>query len=92
MSSPQALSQLKGLRGLSLTFPPLHPAHVTATPPLHPRLTPALQQVVPRGYENGMPNSDIGVRAIGHEGLALGGAWENLETLKLEGLSLQGVS
>lgn len=81
---------MSGLRRLSLTFPPPHPAHMT-TAPQYPRLTPSLQQVIPKGSELGLTN-DTGVRAIGREGLALGAAWEDLEELQLEGLSLQGVS
>jgi hypothetical protein len=51
-----------------------------------------LQQLGPKGSENGYPTEDLGVRAIGREGLALGPAWEDLEELHIEGLSSQGVS
>ncbi|BEI94514.1 uncharacterized protein CcaverHIS019_0700860 [Cutaneotrichosporon cavernicola] len=82
------ISELKHLRRLHLTYPPPHPAN--ATPSQYPRLTPVLQQVGPRGGENGFPVENLEARAIGREGLALGTAWEDLEELRLEGLSMQG--
>ncbi|GMK57160.1 hypothetical protein CspeluHIS016_0310000 [Cutaneotrichosporon spelunceum] len=83
-----AISELKHLRRLHLTYPPSHPANVTPAP--YPRLTPVLQQLGLKNGEVWIPEKNFGARAIGREGLALGTAWEDLEELRIEGLSMHG--
>lgn len=89
----QAISSLKHLRRLKIVTPQPHPACVTALP-VYPRITPALQQSAPPGFELAYtPEPGEGrARATGMKGLALGVAWEDLDELFLDNLSAQGVS
>ncbi|KLT42684.1 hypothetical protein CC85DRAFT_76887 [Cutaneotrichosporon oleaginosum] len=83
-----AISNLTSLQRLHLTYPQPHPAIVIN--PLYPRLTPVLQQFGENCADNVFLAERPIVHAIGREGLALGVAWEGLEELSLEGLSVQG--
>lgn len=89
----QTISSVKHLRRLKIIAPQLHPACVTA-PPVYPRITPALQQSAPPGFETtiAMEPREGRARATGMKGMALGVAWEDLEELSLDNLSAQGVS
>lgn len=93
VTDPQAISSLQHLRRLKIIAPQPHPACITA-PPVYPRITPALQQSAPPGFESmSTPEPGDGrARATGMKGMALGVAWEDLEELSLDNLSAQGVS